>query len=117
MTIDKRARAMRGAEGLLATFIAQVPEEITEPDERRRRGIELRRAHLLMLGVKATEAKRRAREANQAKALSLPGVTVKRPEMKQGGSTQRFSRLARATRSDGTRHRGRTEAASVERAQ
>jgi hypothetical protein len=61
-TIDRRARAMPGAEAFLQKFIDQVPAEITDPAQRRARGIELRRAHYLKLTAKAVEKARLRRE-------------------------------------------------------
>jgi hypothetical protein len=62
-TVDRRALA--GAEGLLATFEKQVPEEITDPAERRARAVELRRAYYLTLSAKAAAAGVRMREAQR----------------------------------------------------
>ena len=67
-TVDRRARVMAAVEGLLATFEAQVPPEITDPEERRSRAIELRRAYYLKLSAKASEKARLRREAKAANA-------------------------------------------------
>jgi hypothetical protein len=67
-TTNRRARAMHGAEAFLQKFISQVPPEITDPAERRRLGIELRRAHYLKLSAKAVAARRLRREQREREA-------------------------------------------------
>ena len=67
-TVDRRKRNEPASEGPLATFIAKVPPEITDPAERRARGKELRAAYYRQLSAKAVEARRRKREARQQAA-------------------------------------------------
>lgn len=58
-TVDPSARAKRGADGLLAKFEHQVdPEGKLDPADRRRRAVQLRRAHMARLALKSARARR-----------------------------------------------------------
>lgn len=72
MTVDRSARSKPGAEALLAKFVEQVPPEITDPDDRRRAGEELRRAHMKRLAL----ASSKARAARNSKALGSPSIVA-----------------------------------------
>lgn len=60
--IDPKAAGQRGQRGLDAHFDAQVPAEITDPAERARRIILLRRAHMADLARKSALSRRAARK-------------------------------------------------------
>jgi hypothetical protein len=64
-TPDRRKRAMPGAKALLQKFIDQTDATLGEA-ERRRQGIELRRAYYLRLSAMASEKARRKRERRAA---------------------------------------------------
>ena len=69
--MDRRARTAPAVEARLQTFIAQVPAEITDPAERRARGIALRRAYMQTLTADRAAAQRRKRDETLTKAEQM----------------------------------------------
>lgn len=67
---DRTAHTRPARDAAFQRFLDQVPPEITDPDERRKRAELLRRAHMQRLSLRASVARSKAAKA-RAEALAI----------------------------------------------
>jgi hypothetical protein len=70
-TVDRAARGRHGQKGLFAKYLAEVPDEITDPAARRKNAESRMRAHYARMAYRSAKVRRERKEAEQQQADEL----------------------------------------------
>jgi hypothetical protein len=76
-TVDRAARGRHGQKGLFAKYLREVPDEITNPAERRKNAESRMRAHYARMAYRSAKVRRERKEAEQAEADELKAARAK----------------------------------------